>query len=275
MALTKQQKTALITGAFILAIVISVALFMPPADENNQEEFYSNLSSSDQVALVMDIRDADPVSKQNILQCGVNMIAGGFFAVTEKDLTIYACDESGCLKTNAMTDSDITEEELAESSIASELKEGSAVPGFETIYGESTEGIAALNQTLKNEILGNQSNNSINQTDIDKNEDDTVEAESNKSESEPGEDETIDERLDVYSEKESGQETDAIVDDDPAADATLVSYEDMLLELKEKPYFHLRAGDEQKTVYHKLYMEQYLNASTDASQCRLSIRVGE
>ncbi|MFH1306709.1 MAG: hypothetical protein ABIH83_03600 [Candidatus Micrarchaeota archaeon] len=113
-ALTLQQKYALIAGAAIIVIILGFTLFFG-GGEDDAQTFTDYLYNSPGNGIIMDIRNSPSQEvSSNIMQCGVNLISGGFFAQTKKDLLVYACDDSGCISSSAInaTDTNITDEEI-------------------------------------------------------------------------------------------------------------------------------------------------------------------
>jgi len=99
-ALSKNMKIALTLGAFAAALML--AFLMLNGGEDDVGEFTNYLYSSPNSGILMDLRNSPGgQANSNILQCGVNLISGGFFAAENKDLLVYACDGNGCLASNA------------------------------------------------------------------------------------------------------------------------------------------------------------------------------
>ncbi|PIT84899.1 hypothetical protein COU37_00035 [Candidatus Micrarchaeota archaeon CG10_big_fil_rev_8_21_14_0_10_45_29] len=105
--LSKNMKIGLTLGAF--AAVLIIAFFMLSGGEDNVGAFTDYLYNSPKSAIIMDLRGSPGgQANSNILQCGVNLISGGFFASENKDLLVYACDEKGCMAANTSISDDET-----------------------------------------------------------------------------------------------------------------------------------------------------------------------
>ena len=105
--LTTSAKYALLGGVLILVIVLGLALF--GSSGNDPQAFTNYLYSNHQSGIIMDVRGSPSQNvTTKILQCGVNLISSGFYARTNKDLLVYACDNTGCLAAGANTTSNTT-----------------------------------------------------------------------------------------------------------------------------------------------------------------------
>ena len=101
--LTKNQKLALIGGAAVIVIVLAFTLLFGNQQLANSQDFSDYLYSSNKSAIIMDVRNSPDTTQNSIvMQCGVNLIADGFFVKTHKDLVVYACDNKGCISSTAM-----------------------------------------------------------------------------------------------------------------------------------------------------------------------------
>lgn len=108
---TFQQKVALIGGALLLALVLGTILWPSLAigDANaNYLKFKTAMEDSNQSGIIMDLRGATPAARQKILQCGVDLIFGGFFSKANKDLLVYSCDDTGCMSSHYLRNSSET-----------------------------------------------------------------------------------------------------------------------------------------------------------------------
>lgn len=114
-SLNKTQKLAIIGAAAILVIVLAVTLLFNDPQMDAAQSFSDFLYESPKSGIIMDVRNS-PSTAQNsvVMQCGVNLISGGFFAKTNKDLLVYACDNSGCLSSTALAN--LTNETNADTS---------------------------------------------------------------------------------------------------------------------------------------------------------------
>ena len=100
------QKLAIIGAAAILVIVLGAALLLDDPQIANSQSFSDFLFQSPKSGIIMDIRNSpSPEYNSVVMQCGVNLISGGFFAKADKDLLVYACDNSGCLSSEALQNS--------------------------------------------------------------------------------------------------------------------------------------------------------------------------
>lgn len=94
--LSGNQKIALVGGLLVLVLLLGVALYSNPGDD--PAPFTNYLYHAPQSGILMDVRGSPSANvSQKILQCGVNLVSSGFYATTQKNLSIYACDEKGCL----------------------------------------------------------------------------------------------------------------------------------------------------------------------------------
>lgn len=170
--LSKSQKFALIGAVAVLVFVLGATLILGGQQAENGQEFSEFLYASNKSGILMDVRNS-PSTAENavVMQCGVNLITGGFFAQTQKDLLVYACDNSGCLSSLALA----------------------------------------------------------NQSDADMNE-------------------TLD------------------------SDGLVIPFDQALYEMRGRAYFHIMYSDEEKKEFHPTYVEVYVNSSSDASKCSLSLK---
>ncbi len=100
--LTKNQKIALIGGLIVIVVVLAITILFAETDDS-AKQFSDFLYLSNKSGIIMDIRNAPNTSMNSIImQCGVNLISDGFFAKTNKDLLIYACDDMGCVSNLAL-----------------------------------------------------------------------------------------------------------------------------------------------------------------------------
>jgi len=89
-------------------LVLGTALWPSFAiwDSNaNYLKFKTAIEDSNQSGIIMDLRGAPPAARQKILQCGVDLIFGGFFSKADKDLLVYSCDETGCMSSRYLRNS--------------------------------------------------------------------------------------------------------------------------------------------------------------------------
>ncbi|MFN3909783.1 MAG: hypothetical protein ACK4J0_00940 [Candidatus Anstonellaceae archaeon] len=112
------EKNKMIIALLIVVVIFALALYI----ENTSVDlstFTTNLYKSKKSAIIMDIRES-PVQKTStsIMQCGINLISGGFFAKTSKELVVYACDKNGCIFTDLKEQNQTQQEKGNNSAIA-------------------------------------------------------------------------------------------------------------------------------------------------------------
>jgi len=116
--LGKNQKIAIILAVAIIVFVIAAVMFFGDQQITNSQDFSDFLYSSNKSGIIMDVRDSPSLDKNSVvIQCGVNLISGGFYAQTQKDLLVYACDDSGCISSAALAN--LTNDALDNSTINS------------------------------------------------------------------------------------------------------------------------------------------------------------
>ncbi len=74
--------------------------FAVPGENVTLEEFAANLLASDKVYIVEDLRglDAYPISRNNIMQCGVDF--AGSEGIVGKEMKVYVLEEKSCSHTS-------------------------------------------------------------------------------------------------------------------------------------------------------------------------------
>jgi len=95
MALSQKYQCAIIVLMLLLGVLLVVPLLSQGAGTVPLSVFMKNLVDSKSVAIVMDIRGLDADNARKVLQCGTNLAGSQLFV--GKDLSNYACDDSGCL----------------------------------------------------------------------------------------------------------------------------------------------------------------------------------
>ncbi|MEM3361717.1 MAG: hypothetical protein QXV64_02680 [Candidatus Anstonellaceae archaeon] len=93
------DRMKLIVALVIVVIIFGLALYY----ENYSTDpsvFLNKLYNAKKSAILMDVSNSPKQQiTTSILQCGVNFIAGGFYAKTAQEVEVYACDKNGCMQT--------------------------------------------------------------------------------------------------------------------------------------------------------------------------------
>ncbi|MCX8163407.1 MAG: hypothetical protein N3D10_02515 [Candidatus Micrarchaeota archaeon] len=93
------DKKKLLVALVIVLIIFGLALYYENTT-TDPNKFLNNLYNSKKTAIIMDVSQSPKQQITSaIMQCGVNLISGGFYAQTGKELEVYACDKNGCLQT--------------------------------------------------------------------------------------------------------------------------------------------------------------------------------
>jgi len=96
-----QKNQILILGLLIVLIVSGLALLYENTSPSFKE-FATKLYNSDKAAIVFDASSSPSQEiKVKIMQCAVNFISGGFFAQSNKNLSLFGCDEKGCYESTS------------------------------------------------------------------------------------------------------------------------------------------------------------------------------
>ena len=237
-SLTSRQKYALIGGALIIVLVMAFFLLFGQNSPDEVQAFSDYLYYSNSSGIVMDIRGSpDNATSAQIMQCGVNLISGGFFAKTQKNLLIYACDEKGCLS-------------AAEIEAA---KNNSAIKNNSTNTSLSASAENDSNQTSPQSMpLLNGSRPGFNA--------------SNSSEDLPN-------FAAIASEQNSSVKNVSVESNNTSiAPPKYIGYDEVLYNMRGRAYFHVLYGPEQKKQFHATYVEVYMNSTSDPSQCSVNVQ---
>jgi len=96
-----QRNRILILGLVIILIVSGLALLYENTS-SSFKEFADRLYKHEKIAIVFDTSfSPSQETRVKIMQCAVNFIGGGFFAKSNKNLSLFGCDEKGCYESNS------------------------------------------------------------------------------------------------------------------------------------------------------------------------------
>lgn len=93
-------KTILVFILLFAVLAVAYVLFANQEKEVDPQLFLSSLKNSSSVYIVQDIRGANDEIRRNILQCGVDLAGSQGLASLNKNVTIYAFDDSKCTTIN-------------------------------------------------------------------------------------------------------------------------------------------------------------------------------
>ncbi len=94
------QKTLTVIVLFIIAVAFGYFIFFGQEKTVDPQQFLSALQNASKFYVIQDLRGSDETVRRNIMQCGVDIAGSQGLAVLNKNISIYALEDSKCTTLN-------------------------------------------------------------------------------------------------------------------------------------------------------------------------------